>query len=547
MAGVKARCGAGSLAPALRLRKRLVRRGVAPGFLPIAAPLLEQGIPPAVPGALLESTGRAAMATVLAGRAAPTATTVISASVVALARSVNRAMAVSKAASLAAAFVAITAGILLLGLIRSGVSATLLDRQKGASAPARNAPPPQAQKPDSYQIELRAQSRRDKQPLAQAAIGVSYWDDGAPHELSRTTDSQGSCRFGLPRTVAQFAIYTAKDGFVPTEDIWPERRILQGVPVTVVQELDPGSPIGGFVADERGQPIVEAEVTVAIDRGTSSPPDIDLPNGSSRSLYAAFASIRVKTGAQGRWQCSILPEDAEGNVRLWLRVSHRDFVNDSGGYSRRLSVKTARSMTATLTMRAGLRVAGHVHGAHGQAVPGATVTLAYSASSGNFLRTKTDAAGRFLFAHADEKASLERFSVSVEAAGFAPAWKVLVPRDGIPDLDFELAPARPFSGRVVDSQGNAVADALVEPKWQECHFIEWNATTDSDGRFVWLERPDGRRNRVHCAKIGLSACTRPLSRCQGRRGDDHAQSSRSSSRFGDGREDRATHPGFPGD
>ena len=142
---------------------------------------------------------------------------------------------------------------------------------------------------------------------------------------------------------------------------------------------------------------------------------------------------------------------------FWFYVSHPDHVSDSRGYSRRLTLKTARAMTEAFMLRSGVQISGQAHDAHGKAVSGATVVLAYSANSGDFLRTKTDQAGRFLFAHADDKPTLGRFCLSVEAVGFSPAWKMLVPGDAIPVLDFELAPGRPFSGQVVDSQGTPVA------------------------------------------------------------------------------------------
>ena len=82
-----------------------------------------------------------------------------------------------------------------------------------------------------------------------------------------------------------------------------------------------------------------------------------------------------------------------------------------------------------------------------------------------------------------------RFCVSVEVVGFSPAWKMLVPADVIPDLDFELKAAKPITGRVVDSRGRAVAGAEVEPRWQECHHLEFKTTTDAYGRFVWLSAP----------------------------------------------------------
>ncbi len=488
------------------LRKRLVRRGVAPGLLPVAGPVLEQVVAPVVPAALLEATNRAGMATLLAGRAAPSATTVISASVASLARSVLRTMTVSKVASLATAFLAIAAGVVMLGLVRPGLSATRPEQQKPGAGPASESKTA-VQKSDVRRLELRVVSRSDKKPIAGAAIGVSYWEDESTHELERITDALGSCRIELPLGVSSLTIYVGKDGFVPIQDYWPEKKIRQGLPLILVQELEPGLPIGGLVKNDRGALVAGAEVTVAIASGARAGEDIDLPEGSNRSVYAGFPRITIKTDAEGRWRASVLPKDAERVARLWFSVSHADHVSDSGGYSRQLSIKTARAMTGALVLRTGVQVAGQAHDAHGQAVSGATVILAYSGSSGDFLRTTTDAAGRFVFAHADDKAKLGRFCVSVEAVGFSPAWKMLVPREGTPLLDFELTPGKPFTGRVVDSHGSPVSGATVEPQWQECHFFDWKGTTDADGRFVWLSAPTEGEIEFRVRKAGFLMAT----------------------------------------
>ena len=228
---------------------------------------------------------------------------------------------------------------------------------------------------------------------------------------------------------------------------------------------------------------------MAISQGKSEAPDVDVPTPGNLSVYASFPHLLVKTDTQGRWRCSILPANADQATRLWFFVTQPGHVSDSGGYARRLSLKTARAMTGALVMKSGLNVIGQVQDGKGRFVSGATVILAYSPSSGNCLRTTTDAAGQFRFPHADNTARLGRWSVSVEAAGFAPAWKMVVPKGEIPSLEFSLAPAKPFHGQVVDNKGRPVAGARVEPKWQECYFLEWKATTDADGRFVWLSGP----------------------------------------------------------
>ena len=45
---------------------------------------------------------------------------------------------------------------------------------------------------------------------------------------------------------------------------------------------------------------------------------------------------------------------------------HPDYVSDTGGYSRRLSLKTARAMTGALVMSSGVNVSGQVRDGNGQ-------------------------------------------------------------------------------------------------------------------------------------------------------------------------------------
>jgi len=207
------------------------------------------------------------------------------------------------------------------------------------------------------------------------------------------------------------------------------------------------------------------------------------------SVYAAYPHIRVKTDAEGRWRCSILPADADRATRLWFFVEHPDHVSDTGGYSRRLSLQTARAMTGALIMSSGVNVSGQVRDATDEAVAGAKIVLAYSPSSGDCLKTTTDPEGRFQFPHAHNRNGLGRWSVCVEAAGFAPAWQMVVPTGQIPPLDFRLTLGKPFRGRVVDSKGKSIAGAAIRAKWQECYHLNWNAQTDADGRFIWTDGP----------------------------------------------------------
>ena len=91
--------------------------------------------------------------------------------------------------------------------------------------------------------------------------------------------------------------------------------------------------------DEEGRPIAGAEVTAAISQRKDNVPDIDVPAPVNLRLYTGLPHLRVKTDAEGRWRCSILPAKANPDTRLWFFVEHPDYVSDTGGYSRRLSLR----------------------------------------------------------------------------------------------------------------------------------------------------------------------------------------------------------------
>ncbi len=137
----------------------------------------------------------------------------------------------------------------------------------------------------------------------------------------------------------------------------------------------------------------------------------------------------------------------------------------------------------------GLDVSGRVRDGKGQPIAGAKVVLAYSSSGRDQLQATTDAAGRFVLIHPDRNSRLGRWSISVVAPGFAPSWRMVVPKGEILPVDFRLSPGRPFHGRVVDNQGRPVAGVSVSARWEECYSLDWRALTDAEGRFVWPDAP----------------------------------------------------------
>lgn len=240
--------------------------------------------------------------------------------------------------------------------------------------------------------------------------------------------------------------------------------------------------------DVKGRPIRGAEVTVAFS-GHTLRPNEDLVTPSNWSSHGDYAYVRVTTDAEGRWRSSSLPADSGDNGELLLRVVHADYVSDTGGFRRQLSLRTARAMTGILPIKSGVSISGQVRDTKGKPVHGARVVLAYSNDSTDFLGTRTDAAGRFIFPHADDEPPLDRWIVEIEAAGFSPAYKVIPLASKPPPVELNLSPGRPFYGRVVDRRGQPVAGIVARANPEYLDHLSWKAVTDAGGRFVWRDAP----------------------------------------------------------
>ena len=81
-------------------------------------------------------------------------------------------------------------------------------------------------------------------------------------------------------------------------------------------------------------------------------------------------------------------------------------------------------------------------------------------------------------------------SLTVQATGLAAMVRKLLVTPTIPEQVIRLDRPRPLRGRVVDSQGKAVAGALVEStQGFENGKLDWQVETDAQGRFEWPEAP----------------------------------------------------------
>jgi hypothetical protein len=128
-----------------------------------------------------------------------------------------------------------------------------------------------------------------------------------------------------------------------------------------------------------------------------------------------------------------------------------------------------------LTLREGEAVEGVVLDLHGRPIPGARISSPPSPPAA--CETLSDAAGRFVLPPVVPNAALR-----AEAKGYAP---LEISLSLYPDEErtvvFWLVPGRSVSGRVVDSAGEPVADALVVLDQE----VVSKVITDREGRFAF--------------------------------------------------------------
>ena len=222
-----------------KLHNRLERRGVSRHSSP--------GNPPALRLVLRvcrdPSSRRrlAATSSLLAGRAAPSATGIISKSVATLVQAVIHTMTFSKVKMLATSAMLALVGLLaVVGLVRGGLSKTEADPSPSLTHPAElqaGGQPSQAASAKAERLDFRVVRVSDKQPIEGVSVEVSAFFEGSWHETRSSTNAHGVGGVELPASVSAVSIVFAKDGFVPASWSWIGKEGRPVMPRTITQEL----------------------------------------------------------------------------------------------------------------------------------------------------------------------------------------------------------------------------------------------------------------------------------------------------------------------
>ena len=292
-----------------------------------------------------------------------------------------------------------------------------------------------------------------------------------------TTDANGQYRIYLPDQVKMvLAVQAKKAGLVPMAVMWRNDKLRGGMLRSYALKMEKGTAIGGIVQDEQGKPVANAMISLAMpgnDTGSDKP-------------MVNLNDYQIRTDAQGRWRCDIMPAAID---ELVIRLSHPQYQSDNtyGAVGKPL-IPALRDMTAVLTLKKGVAgtLAGRVLDDDGKPIANAKVMQGSDRWGSNYPSTTTNATGEFKFGNT----SPGPLVLTVQAPGFAPGLKELDVTANLQPIEFRLEPGQGFHGRVVDQSGKPIAGASVyADTWRKHRSITWNAQTDAQGQVFWDDAP----------------------------------------------------------
>jgi len=315
--------------------------------------------------------------------------------------------------------------------------------------------------------------KETKQPLQDVALNIKIQREGPDDKYEDFTDQQGLCRIVYgPEPTKYVSVTVHKENFVPMQAYF--RTEDGGIPQNYTIALEPAVSIGGIVQNEQGQPIEAASVN--IDRYSEGEYE--------KKSWISIRDYVVKTDKDGKWSCNVMPK-ALG--RFGITLSHPEYADDVYARNwRGLDLDKLQAGTCVMIMKRGVILSGFVFDQMGRPIQGASVLRGDSHYVADKMKTKTDAQGRFDFGRVDMGLEI----LTAQAEGYAPDMKQISIRQDIGPVEFVLEPGYTIAGRVIDVNGNPVAQASVSAdEWRGNRTLDWNTKTNESGRFVWESAP----------------------------------------------------------
>jgi beta-lactamase regulating signal transducer with metallopeptidase domain/uncharacterized GH25 family protein len=344
-------------------------------------------------------------------------------------------------------------------------------------------------------LEVRIVDGQTQEPLGDVTLELQNMGKGIDFQDVKEykTDSDGRSVLtlgNLPPTAVR--VYPTKAGYVPLRVYW-EGAPWPKLPKSITIPLVRGKSFGGIVKNTAGESIPGVRVDVRYwARGEGKSPHI-----------RANITAKATTDEQGRWRIDDMPAEVEEN-ELRVYFNHPDYVSDHLRHAhipiplyKARSLKDLFDQTATITMRDGKSIRGHVVDKNGSPIRNAAIHLDEQYYwDKEKPRALTDDNGDFHIAGVEFDKN-ERWVapedsplyLTIQAAGYAPEL-IGVQNPGVLDA-VTLQRGQTLRGRVLDESGKPLEGvSVMERGWRgRQNRLGLGMKSNADGSFEIADVP----------------------------------------------------------
>jgi beta-lactamase regulating signal transducer with metallopeptidase domain/protocatechuate 3,4-dioxygenase beta subunit len=393
---------------------------------------------------------------------------------------------------------------LTMAAVASMIGSMELDRSRALAQPdaqTQQFDTPRTE-PQPSSIDIVVVAKDTGRPLAGASVRAAI-----DFETSiRKTDNDGRARIDLSARKFKNSLGL---------DVWTDNYVQQrhyfaqndarypDVPDRfTVELLRADETLGGTVTDSNGQPISNVKVAVWGHLG------------EQKDAREAAWMVETSTDADGRWRLRCF----RSMKSVYLYLTHPNYLSDDWFHPRRHGwsnpeippqpgdqpLARLRDFADLQTMTVGVPIAGRITDRLSKPVAGAVVGWVdaepWNTAVSSIPTTSTDSEGRFRFSHARPG----RLLLLAKAKGRAPALNGIDAKEGSAPVAIRLGLPSTVSGRVLDSEGKPIPDAVVNIAiWRDSQAFGEYLKTDADGRFRWEDAPP-EPVRIHVTHPGYS-------------------------------------------
>jgi beta-lactamase regulating signal transducer with metallopeptidase domain len=346
-------------------------------------------------------------------------------------------------------------------------------------------------------MEVRVVDGETQEPLSDVTLELQNMGKGIAFQDVKqyTTDVDGRSLLQLPDLPpTAVRVYPTKAGYVPLRVYW-EGAPWPNLPESITIPLERAKAFGGVVKNESGESISGATVEVHYwARGEGKDPHI-----------RANINAKATTDEQGRWSLNKMPAAVEES-ELRVYFSHADYVSDHlrRGFIplpayKMPSLKDLFDQTATITMRSGKAIRGHVVDETGNPIPNATINFDEQYWWLNEKpRAMTDENGDFRVTGIElDKIETSAapgdspFYLTVQAAGYAPELIGIQSAVEIPAVT--LRRGHTVRGRILDESGAPLEGVgVIARQWRgQRDRLGLGMESKADGSFEITDLPAG--------------------------------------------------------